>query len=115
MRRAAVRVESRRDGQIVVRFEGQYLQVTLCQPAAKANIEPGKRAVRHKAPNAGGKSQWMAGFSLRSTPTLTEAMAISNCHQLRIQTESRANRARRSFALTCPRLPLRSFTKQSAQ
>jgi hypothetical protein len=78
MRRAAVRVESRRNGQIAVRFQAQYLQVTLCQPAAKANIQPSKRALRHKAPNAGGKSKWMAGFSLRSTPTLTEALAISN-------------------------------------
>ena len=78
MRRAAVRVESRCNGQIAVRFQAQYLQVALCQPAAKANIKPAKRAVRHKAPNAGGKSKWMAGFSLRSTPTLTQALAISN-------------------------------------
>jgi len=51
---------------------------SLCQPAAKANIKPAMRAVRYKAPNVGGKSQWMAGFWLRSTPTLTEALAISN-------------------------------------
>jgi len=80
MRRAAVRVESRRNGQIAVRFQAQYLQVTLCQPAAKANIQPSKRAVRHKAPNAGGKSKWMAGFSLRSTPTFDRSPGDLQCH-----------------------------------
>jgi hypothetical protein len=78
MRGAAVRVESRRNGEVTVRFEAQYLPITLCHPAAKANIQPAKRAVQNQAPNAGGKSQWMAGFSLRRTPTLKKALAISN-------------------------------------
>jgi len=78
MRGATVRVESRRNGEVTVRFEAQYLPITLCHPAAKANIQPAKRAVQNQAPNAGGKSQWMAGFSLRRTPTLKKALAISN-------------------------------------
>jgi hypothetical protein len=78
MRRATVRVESRRSGEIAVRFEAQYLQIALCHPAAKASAKPGKRTVQHKAPNAGGKSQWMAGFSLRSSPSLKKALAVAN-------------------------------------
>lgn len=78
MRGATVRVESRRNGEIAVRFEAQYLQVALCHPAAKVSAKPGKRTVQHKAPNAGEKSQWMAGFSLRSGPTLKKALTVSN-------------------------------------
>jgi hypothetical protein len=78
MRGATVRVESRRSGEIAVRFEAQYLQVALCQPADKASAKPGKRTVQPKAPNAGRKSQWMAGFSLRSSPSLKKALAVSN-------------------------------------
>jgi hypothetical protein len=78
MRRRAVRVESRRNGEIAVRFEAPYLQITVCKPAAKAHRKPAKPAVRRKASKAGGKSKWMAGFSLHSTPTLEQALAIAN-------------------------------------
>jgi hypothetical protein len=78
MRGSAVRVESRRNGEVSVRFEARYLPITLCHPAAKASVKPVKPAVRHTTPNAGGKSKWMAGFSVRSAPSLKRAISISN-------------------------------------
>lgn len=77
MRGAAVRVESRRDGDIAVRFEDQYLQITPCEPAPKANPRPARQTARPKAPNA-GKSKWMDGFWERPAPTLKQAIGISN-------------------------------------
>ena len=78
MRGAAIRVESRPEGAIAARFEGQYLPITLCKPAPKANRKPASQAARQKAPNAGGKSKWMAGFWQRPAPTLKQAIGISN-------------------------------------
>ena len=83
MRGSAVRVESRRNGQIAVWFEGQYLQITECIPAAKAV----DRAALPKAPKTisskanarpPAKSQWMKGFWDKPMPSLKKAIQISN-------------------------------------
>jgi hypothetical protein len=81
LRGARVRVEQRRDGQLAVRWEGKYLQVTRCEPAqrlkpAAAIAKSGK--MTRKGPNAGGKSQWMEGFWDRPAPTLAQAIRIAN-------------------------------------
>ena len=43
MRRAAVRLESRRNGEIAVRFEDRYVRIAECQPALKSVAAPAAR------------------------------------------------------------------------
>lgn len=83
MRGAAVRVESRRNGHIAVRFEGRYVQITECKPAAKSvphdSLPTAKKTIPStvvKKPRA--KSQWMKGFRDRPAPSLKKAIQISN-------------------------------------
>ena len=84
MRKAAVRVESRRNGQIAVRFEGRYLQIAECVPAAKAVAQDAPKAnktIPSKAnTNPKAKSQWMKGFWDKPAPSLKKAIRISNAH-----------------------------------
>jgi hypothetical protein len=112
MRGATVRVESRRSGQIAVRFEDGYLEIVACQPAAKANARAPRQTAETKASQPARKSQWMRGFFDRPGPTLSQAIGISNATRLKKQKESRANPARQSFAFTRPRPPLGSFTTE---
>lgn len=83
MRGAAVRVESRRNSQIAVRFEGRYLQITECIPAAKAvaqaplpKVPQTTSSKANTKPRA--KSQWMKGFWDKPAPLLKKAIRISN-------------------------------------
>jgi hypothetical protein len=78
MRGATVRVESRRSGQIAVRFEDGYLEIVACQPAAKANARAPRQTAETKASQPARKSQWMRGFFDRPGPTLSQAIGISN-------------------------------------
>ena len=83
LRGAAVRIEQRRDGGVMVSFEGTYLAVSLCSPAENgtASATKPKRTPRSgagKAHNTGGKSRWMEGFWESRTPTLRQAIGISN-------------------------------------
>ena len=78
MRRAAVRIESRRNGQIAVRFQAQYLPVTLCQPAAKADIKPSKEPSGTKRRTQVGRANGWLVSRCAPRPRLTEALAISN-------------------------------------
>ena len=80
MRKAWVRVEQRLEGTIAVRFQNQYVRVRRCAqpvrelPAPKAAAaKPAKRAGRPKS-----KPQWMKNFSLRSGPSVRQAVRISN-------------------------------------
>jgi hypothetical protein len=59
-----VRVESRLDGSLAVRFKGKYLDVALC--GAKADQAAGKRsaAPTRKDHNRGGRSGWMRDYPL---------------------------------------------------
>jgi transposase len=78
MRKASVRVETRRNGQIAVRFEDRYVRIAECQPAPKVAATPsaGKKPAR---PNPlGEKSKWMDGFWKRPAPSLRKAIRISN-------------------------------------
>jgi transposase len=80
MRKAWVRVEQRWDGSIAVRFQDQYVRVRHCaQPIG--GLQP-PRAVAPKPPKPAtaprNKSDWMKNFSLRSGPSLRQAVRISN-------------------------------------
>lgn len=51
LRGATVQIQVRLDGSLHVRFQGRYLQVELCQPAAKAvSVRPPAAAVRSRKP-----------------------------------------------------------------
>ena len=78
MRGSQVRVETRRNGEIAVRFEDRYVRIKPCQPAPKtaAPAVAGKKAAEPSKP--GGKSEWMNGFWERPSPSLTKAIKISN-------------------------------------
>jgi transposase len=78
MRKAPVRVETRRDGRVAVRFEGQYLRIEERQPAAKTATKVAAPAAGKKAPKPGRKSQWMSGFWDRPAPSMNKAIRISN-------------------------------------
>ena len=80
MRKANVRVEQRLDGTLAVRFQEQYIRVRRCapplrelQPPKAAAVKPQKQADKPK-----GKPDWMNNFSLRSGPSLRQAVRMSN-------------------------------------
>lgn len=80
MRKASVRVEQRLGGTIAVRFQDQYVRVRRCaqpvrelQPPAPAVVKPPKPAGKPKR-----KPDWMDNFSLRSGPSVRQAVRISN-------------------------------------
>ena len=80
MRKAWVRVEQRLDGAIAVRFQDQYVRVRRCaqpvrelQPPKAAAAKPPKKAGKPKR-----KPDWMNNFSLRSGPSLRQAVRTSN-------------------------------------
>jgi hypothetical protein len=80
MRRAMIRVEQRWDGTIAARFQGQYVRVRRCaQPTRQ--LPPRKAAAAQPAGQTAkpkGNSGWMKNFSLRSGPTLGQAVRVSN-------------------------------------
>ena len=84
MRKAMVRVEQRLDGAIAVRFQGQYVRVCRCAQPARA-LQPLKTAAA-KPPQptskAQRKSDWMKNFSIRSGPSLRQAIEVSNAGSL---------------------------------
>jgi transposase len=80
MRKACVRVEQRLDGSLAVRFQDEYVRVRRCaqpvrelQPPVTAAAKPSKPAVKSKR-----KPDWMDNFSLRSAPSVPQAVRISN-------------------------------------
>jgi hypothetical protein len=78
LRRADVRVEERLDGTIAVRFHGEYLRVRLCpQPVPQV---PVSKPVKAKPPRSQAQrtSEWMKNFSVRTGPSLHQAIGISN-------------------------------------
>lgn len=79
MRKGWVRVEQRLDGSIAVRFQDQYVRVRRC--AQPVHQLPPARAVAPEPPKptaAKSKSDWMKNFSLRSGPSVSQAVRISN-------------------------------------
>jgi hypothetical protein len=77
LRTASVHVEERLDGSIAVRFQDRYVRVRLC---VQPGCEPETRPVTPPRPTgqAKRKSDWMKNFSVRSGPSLREAVRVSN-------------------------------------
>ena len=80
MRKAMVRVEERLDGTIAVRFQDTYVRVRRC---AQPGCEPPSAEAREATPprpagKAKLKSEWMKNFSVRSGPSLRQAIEVSN-------------------------------------
>lgn len=80
MRKARVRVEQRLDGTIAVRFQDQYVPVRRCAPPEPELASPPTRELKapRPAPPSPRKSDWMKNFSLRSGPSLRQAIEVSN-------------------------------------
>jgi transposase len=76
MRKGWVRVEQRLDGTIAVRFQDRYLRVRRCAPPEPELASPKNR--EPKAPQSPRKSDWMKNFSVRSGPSLRQALEVSN-------------------------------------
>jgi len=79
MRKATVRVEQRLDGTIAVRFQGQYVGVRRCAPPLPESVSPAAKS-NPPRPTAKPKrkSDWMKRFSIRSGPSIRQAIEISN-------------------------------------
>jgi transposase len=80
MRKAMVRVEERLDGTIAVRFQDTYVRVRRClQPGCEPHPAETKPATPPRSPGqAKRKSDWMKNFSVRSGPSLRQAIEVSN-------------------------------------
>ena len=76
LRGAAVRVETRRNGDVAIRFEGRYLRMEERHPAPKPAPKVTPTPNRNKPPR--GRSQWMDNFLQQPALTLREAIKISN-------------------------------------
>lgn len=80
MRKAWVRVEQRLDGIIAVLFQCRYVRVRRC--ASPLRERASALTTKAKPPRLTGKpprkSQWMKNFSVRSGPSLRQAIEVSN-------------------------------------
>jgi hypothetical protein len=75
LKKQTVRVEQRLNGQMVVRWHGQALEVRVCEPAPRpAGKATPKQAVGNKR-HKGGNPGWMNGFHLHGGPSLEEVVA----------------------------------------
>jgi len=81
MRKAMVRVEERLDGTIAVRFQDTYVRIRRCSPPGCCEPHPPSttQATPPRPPGqAKRKSDWMKNFSIRSGPSLRQAIEVSN-------------------------------------
>jgi DNA-binding Lrp family transcriptional regulator len=80
MRKAMVRVEERLDGTIAARFQDTYVRVRRCAPlGCEPHPAETKQATPPRSPGqAKRKSDWMKNFSVRSGPSLRQAIEVSN-------------------------------------
>ena len=80
MRKASVRVEQRLDATIAIQFQGRYLRVSRCAEPLPRVTSPQQAEVKPSPPTSqrNEKSAWMKNFSLRSGPSLREAIEVSN-------------------------------------
>ena len=79
LRKAKVQVQQRLDGTIHMRFQGQYLRIRRCaEPVKQGGPSPAADEPKRPAPKPPKKSAWMENFFQRPSPTLEEAMRISN-------------------------------------
>jgi transposase len=77
MRGSQLRVEARLNGTIAMRFDNEYLQVTICEPPQRAS-KP-KPSVKPQ-PAARQKSRWMESFFDKPDLPLGRAIAIANAN-----------------------------------
>lgn len=77
LRKAKVQVEERLDGTIHMRFQGQYLRICRCAEPEKA-VAPSARVAARAAPKPRQKSEWMKNFFQRPSPSVDQAIRISN-------------------------------------
>jgi transposase len=73
MRGANVRVESRRDGSIAVRFQNRYLTVSMCEPQAKVTSTKPSSPPHRQPARAMRRSDWNKNFDLKSGPKVWQA------------------------------------------
>jgi transposase-like protein len=80
MRKAWVRVEERLDGSIAVQFQGRYVRVRRCALPLRELASPKATEAHPPRPTAKPrrKSDWMKNFSVRSGPSLRQALEVSN-------------------------------------
>ena len=83
MRKAWVRVEQRLDATIAVRFQGRYVRVSRCAPPLRELASLKTRASKPPRPTGKpkNKSDWMKNFSVRSGPSLRQAIEVSNARR----------------------------------
>ena len=83
MRKAMVRVEQRLDATIAVRFQVRYLRVRRCTPPLRELASLQTMAAKPPRPTGKpkGKSDWMKNFSVRSGPSLRQAIEVSNARR----------------------------------
>jgi len=83
MRKATVRVEQRLDETIAVQFQGRYLRVSRCTPPLRELTSIKNIAAKPPRPTGKpkGKSDWMKNFSVRSGPSLRQAIEVSNARR----------------------------------
>jgi hypothetical protein len=83
MRKAWVRVEARMDGTIAVRFQDRYVRVRRCVPPLRELAPLQTMAAKPPRPTGKpkGKSDWMKNFSVRSGPSLRQAIEVSNARR----------------------------------
>jgi transposase-like protein len=80
MRKGWVRVQERLDGTIAVQFRDRYVRVRCCAPPRR-ELAPPKTAEANSSRPTGApqrKSDWMKNFSVRSGPSLRQAIGVSN-------------------------------------
>ena len=74
------RVEQRLDGTIAAQFQGRYVRVRRCAPPLHDLPSPKTRKAKPPSPAGKAKrpSDWMKNFSIRSGPSLRQAVEVSN-------------------------------------
>ena len=80
LRGSTVHVEHRWNGDLVMRSGQRYLRIQACVRPAPVQPKPAspQRLSKARAVNAGGKSQWMQDFQLKTAPPLRKAILIAN-------------------------------------
>ena len=94
-----VRVELRLDGNIAVRFNGQYLSISAAMSKVPAQRMPVSSQPVRKDHNRGGRSRWMSDFCVQGCPAIVEGCPRFKPRRLKDNSERRANPARRTSHL----------------
>jgi transposase len=78
LRGATIRIEKRRNGTMMVRFENRYLRYQVCEVRPKVTPKKPTAPDKSKAKRPASKSTWMKDFLDKKGPSLAKAIAISN-------------------------------------